>query len=233
MFWKKKCKNCGSKLERKYDFCPYCGLDSRKKDGLLDEIDENKPMIENFGFGFNSSIFNKLVSKVANDLEKQFQNIDKMKFDEAKNKKNARVFPRGLSISISSNGSEPVINVRRLGDDAEDLGDISHKLQPKKQEMRKSIKHVRFTKEQEEKLRSLPKIEPSTLVRRLSNKVIYEIDLPGAKKEDVMISKFKESIEIKAFTKDKIFIKIIPVGLPILRYYINNGKLSLELKPEM
>ena len=96
-----------------------------------------------------------------------------------------------------------------------------------------SDKISQLTKEQEEKLRSLPKIEPSTLVRRLSNKVIYEIDLPGAKKEDVMISKFKESIEIKAFTKDKIFIKIIPVGLPILRYYINNGKLSLELSRKL
>jgi len=227
MFWKKKCSKCERKIERGYDFCPYCGFSARKKDGLLDEIDENKPEF----LGFNNSIFNKLVSKVAKDLERQFRSIDNMKFDEIKEKKNHKVLSRGLSISISSNGSEPIINVKRLGDDMEEIN--QDKSQDKKENAKKSIKQVRFTKEQEKKLINLPKIEPQTIVRRLSNKVIYEMDIPGAKKEEVMISKFKDSIEIKAFTEDKVFTKIIPVGLPILRYYINNGKLNLELKPDM
>lgn len=232
MFGKKKCSNCGRKTEKGYDFCPYCGSETKKKDGLLDEIDENmmeRDMMKGFGFNFNNSLFSKLVNKVAKDLEKQFQNANKTNFREI-NSKNPNIVSRGLSISISSNGSEPVIKVRNLGD----AGNMNFGEMPKKQESEnKQIKHMKFTKEQKNKLEKLPKVEPQTMVRRLSNKVVYEIDIPGAKKEDVIIQKFKNSIEIKAFAKDKVFIKIIPVGLPILRYSLDKGKLNLELKPEM
>ncbi len=230
MFGKKKCKKCGSKIEKSYEFCPYCGLELREKDGLLDEIDEKG--LGNFDFNFNNSIFSRLINKLSKDLEKQFQNTGNVRFNNVKNEKmrNPNIISRGLSISISSNGSEPVIKVRGLGDDSDRIN-VSEV--PQKREIKRSIKQIRLTKEQEQKLEKLPKIEPKTIVRRLSNKVIYEIDIPGARKEDILINKFKSSIEIKAFAKDKVFIKIIPVGLPILRHSLNNGKLNLELKPEM
>jgi hypothetical protein len=69
-------------------------------------------------------------------------------------------------------------------------------------------------------------------VRRLSDRIVYEIELPGVKASDIIINKLQNSIEIKAFTKEKAFFKLLPVALPILNYYMKQGKLVLELKPE-
>ena len=77
----------------------------------------------------------------------------------------------------------------------------------------------------------LPKHEPSANVRRLTDKIVYEIDVPGVKKEDIMITKLHNSIEIKAFAKDKAYFKLIPISLPIIKSELKNGKLILELKP--
>ena len=64
----------------------------------------------------------------------------------------------------------------------------------------------------------------------MSNKVIYEIELPGVKStEDVSIIKLENSIEIKAVTKDKSYFKLLPIKLPISGYKVADEKLILEL----
>ena len=66
-------------------------------------------------------------------------------------------------------------------------------------------------------------------MRRLSNKVVYEIEIPEVAEEDVSIIKLENSIEIKAISKDKSYKKLISIDLPIKSYKITNGKLILEL----
>jgi hypothetical protein len=67
----------------------------------------------------------------------------------------------------------------------------------------------------------------------LTNKIVYEIDLPGVTNvKDVIINRLENSIEVKAFAKDKAYFKLIPLSLPIERYHLKEGKLVLELKPE-
>jgi hypothetical protein len=66
----------------------------------------------------------------------------------------------------------------------------------------------------------------------MTNKIIYEVDLPGVKNEkDIIITKLENSIEIKAFTKDTAYLKLIPISLPIKNYFLEKNKLILELTP--
>ena len=88
-----------------------------------------------------------------------------------------------------------------------------------------------FNKEQNQKFQELPREEPPTKsVRRLSNRVIYELEISEVNSvEDVAISRIQNSIEIKAVGKTKSYFKILPVGLPVLKYELEKGILSLEL----
>ena len=74
MFWKKKCKACGSKVEKSYDFCPHCGSGLKEKQGLLDEIEE---MNEDNGFGFGMNIGSLPFDKILNQAMKELPSIMK------------------------------------------------------------------------------------------------------------------------------------------------------------
>ena len=86
-----------------------------------------------------------------------------------------------------------------------------------------------FSEKNMQKLLTLPRTQPSTQVRRLSNKIIYEIDVPGVESlNDVSISQLENSVEIKAVGKDKVYSKLIPINLPINDHKFSKGKLILE-----
>jgi HSP20 family molecular chaperone IbpA len=79
--------------------------------------------------------------------------------------------------------------------------------------------------------RGLPRKEPESNVRRLSDKVVYEISVPGVKsRQDISISKLENSIEVKAYSKEVCYIKTIPLKVDVLNYKIKDGTLFLELK---
>jgi len=233
MFGKKKCKRCGKKIDKKFDFCPYCGnrttdlLEDKEDWGMLGKNDFISQEIM-LPAGLNS-IFGSLMS----NLEKQFKDIDKEFGKMEKNEvKTEKKFPGiiktgGISISIStSNNRLPIIKVNSMGNIPE--------FQEKTREMKRTIKEIEpksLSEENIKKFSKLPRKEPNTNVRRLSDKVIYEMDLPGVKSiKDVSIIKLENSIEIKAVAKDKAFFKLIPINLPIANYKISDGKLVLELE---
>ncbi len=94
------------------------------------------------------------------------------------------------------------------------------------------VRKIRISEEMEKKLSLLPREEAETSVRRLSQKIVYEIALPGVQKlEDIIISKLESSIEIKAIAPDKIFFKLIPLNSPLLGYGLKDGKLVMEFRP--
>jgi HSP20 family molecular chaperone IbpA len=97
----------------------------------------------------------------------------------------------------------------------------------------KEVKSKSFDNLSSEKLKKfskLPKEEPKTNIRRLSNKVIYEVDLPGVKSaKDISILNLEKGIELKAVSEKKAYLKSIPITLPILAYKLSKGKLFLEL----
>ena len=80
------------------------------------------------------------------------------------------------------------------------------------------------------KFGDFPKKEPDTNIRRFSDRVIYELNMPGLKSEKEMsIVKLENSIEIKTLAHEIIYMKIIPISLPITDFKIAEDKLVLEL----
>lgn len=223
----KKCPRCARKLSKEFDFCPYCGLDfrmekmqEREKDyGLLGR-DDLTSSLPNFGITLPSGLGN-LFSSLLKEVDKQFKELDR---DMTKEKQEIRKIKpaSGISISIStSNGKEPEIKVRKFGEENT------------KQEKEIKIEKPVISDKEARKLSKLPRKEAKTEVRRMSNKIIYEIELPGVKNiKDIIINKLENSIEIKAFSRDKAYFKLLPVKLPITNYRLEDEKLVLELSPK-
>lgn len=211
MFKKKYCKNCRKKTNKNYDFCPNCGalINNQNEDfGLLgnQDIDSN---IKNFSTpifsGFSEKMLNKMLGSAMKMLEKEMQ-----KGIRQEN------FPK-TNIKLMINGKEIKLDERNNSNNAE-------------KQKKKSLPN-NFSQENLRKLSSLPKQEPQTQIRRLANKVIYEISLPEVKSiKDISIMKLETSIEIKALTKEKAYVKRIPINLPIINYNFIKEKLTLELE---
>ena len=213
MFNKKNCKKCGEKISGKFSFCPNCGnyLESNKEDwGMLGKDDsipeENFPQNNLFG-GISGKMFNKMLGGAMKMLEKELQ-----KEIRQPTKNNFELYINGKKI--------PTENIK-----------VTRKPTiTKKNVQEQSVSSTHFNKDSLKKFSELPKKEPSTNIRRLSNKVIYEMEIPGVKSiQDVSIVKLEKSIEIKALAKDKAYKKLIPIDLPLNKYSLNGQKLVLEL----
>lgn len=235
MFKKKIQCHCGKKIDASFSFCPYCGVDLKAKlerDKARDE--EIKTMMKEVEEAFNMPFFmkfpfEKIVKQLVKDIDKQFH-----EYDEMLSNKKVKVTPEnisGISISINqSQGGEPVIEVKQFGPGHRQGVEISEK---KEREVpTKRLPNARISEAQAARLAKLPRQEPETKIRRLTDKIIYEISLPGVKEEkNIIINKLQNSIEIKAFAKDKAYFKLIPIGLPIKDYKLTKETLILELKP--
>ncbi len=231
MFNKKKCKRCGESINNKFDFCPYCRTPLKNEE----EIEEGWGMLgkNDFQDPFQNSLdeiklpigMNIIFNSLMKNLEKEFRNIDKEMGRETKEMRDPRIRKSGISISISTSGNRPPeIKVNQFGGIPGEFNEFEKQIKPK-QTIQES-----FNEDRIKKFSKLPREEPSTNVRRFSNKVVYEIELPGVKStEDVSIIKLENSIEIKAVTKDKSYFKLLRIKLPIIDYKVSDGKLILEL----
>src|SRR3989338_10844011 len=218
MFNRKRCKRCDGKISKDYNFCPYC------RTPLEDGFDD-----DNWGFlGRNDSlegmnvplVFNHLFNSLIKNLNNQFKELE---IQTRSQQKKPEIKKGGISISISTSGNRPPeIKVTSFGNVPE--------FKQKEKRMEEKTKVLKLPLSDSKKFSGMPKKEPETNIRRLSNKVVYEINMPGVKSiEDISIIQLENSIEIKAFAKDKVFHKIIPINLPISDYNLSKGKLVLEL----
>jgi HSP20 family molecular chaperone IbpA len=223
MFKKRICPKCGKKIDEKDSFCPHCGnkMHSEEEEGrdwgMIGKDDFASIGNEiKLPIGFNA-IFNSIMKNMSKELSEQ---LSRNNF-QPEEKQPKKMKKDGISISISTFGNgPPKIKVTQLGE------------KPKMEvhEQKEKLKPNTFTKEKIKKLASLKREEPRTNIRRLSNRVIYEIEIPGVKSlEDISIIKLENSIEIKAISKDKAYVKVIPINLPITNYNLSEGKLVLEL----
>lgn len=251
----KKCPRCKNKVLKNYSYCPYCSLElaRKEKDGLLDNIEEEFNKLENESIGDIETLtkeigksmgldfidkfpFNQIVKKLSKDIEKQFKDIDKeMAIKRGSNvkeqvtrKNGAEIrrtdFPGGFSIQIRMGGT-PTSVIKPMP--VQQAHTKQQTIKPAKNSFRE------FDEKGKERLSKLPKEEPETKVRRLTDTVIYEINLPGVKSlKDVTVNQLENSIEIKAISKDRAYFKLIPVALPLKRYHLKDGSLILELRPQ-
>jgi hypothetical protein len=210
-----KCEICNSKVNDKYSFCPYCGsslIDEEaelKEFGMLGKNDISKDELEKDqfsqqGFGITDKLISSLVNSLAKNLDKQFKSIDK---DFAKQMNNAQIksFPNGIKIRIG----------------------------PPQTKTEKNKSNNVITSEQIERMSTLPRSTAKTNVRRLSNKVVYELNTPGIESpQDVFVSKTESGYEIKAIGSSKVYVNNLQIDLPMKGFSVSENKLLVEFKTE-
>lgn len=204
--FRKKCENCGEEIKTGWTFCPNCG----------DQLKEDSPIFS------HESIFD--------DIDNEFKRIDKMfgsdffgfpKFDMKMPKGSG-----GVSVTITSGtGKEPKVNVKTSGSYKHLEPEIKRKLGVKP-----AIEEV-----EEEPVKKVSKVteEPETKIKTIGNKQTIQIKLPDVKNlKDIEIKKLEQSLEIKAFSKDKTYFKLIPIpkNSEILNKEFKNNVLKIEIK---
>lgn len=211
----KKCNNCNEKIIGKYNFCPSCGNSTKNignnELGMLGNNDfeeTQSPMGETFIEKMGGKMINKMFENAIKMIEKEM--TKEMKRQQNPNPKNSQ---KG-NFQLFINGKK--INVSEV--------------QPKKEKKVVEENPIELPNEPLKDYSKFTKKEPKTNVRRLSDKVIYEVSMPGIKSEkDISIVNLENSIEIKGVGKEVAYQKILPVNLPVTGYNLSKGKLVLEL----
>lgn len=207
---KRKCPGCAEKIEKKFNFCPWCGHSVKKYReeadfGLLgrsDDIEQNKNNFNNqlklpFGLG-------KMVDSLIKQLEKELSGMEGQSGN----------FPKGFNIRIQTQRPNQA-----------PMAPLNQKRAPQNF-VRKNISVDELNRR-----KTLPKKEAESKVRRLSDKIIYEIETPGVKsKDDIVITKLEQGFEIKVYAKDVCYTKIIPLQVDIDGYSFKKDKVFVELK---
>ena len=198
-----KCPGCAKKIERKFNFGPYCGLSFKKQKegedfGMIGRDDFAQDFMQGselkMPFGLD-----KVMSSLVKQLEKQMSNNN-----------NNSPMPRGFKIQIST--GKPQVQ----------------KVHPQKPAQ---IQQFQVSPEESEKRQKLPKIPAESRVRRLADRIIYEIPVPGVNsKKDVVITKLAEGLEIKAYSNNRCYVKSIPLKVEIIGYSLKDDILFVEFK---
>ncbi len=212
MFKKKKCQNCGEKVEGKNKFCSNCGFklngeSNQNEDwGLLGKDDSSEDFFGNSLFnGFTGNMLNKILGNTMKMFEKEMQRVQ-----------SSSVRPR-TNFELFINGKR--IDPRNIK--------VTRKAVQKQSQKKESIE---LPSKKLEDFIKLPQETPKSNIRRFADKVIYEIEVPGVKSiENVSINQIGNSIEIKATSKTKAYFKVINISLPIVSYNLEKDKLVLEL----
>lgn len=219
MFKKKSCKKCGEKVTEKFLFCPNCGnllnKKGKKKDfGMLGEDD----FIDEFE-SIQNSLFKGAGGKMVGKMFEGIMKIVEKEMEKEANKRNTK------------NSQKPKTNFQLfINGEKIDNFKTNFPANQKIKEQEKEVPALILPQNNLKKFSDLPKNEPKTDVRRFSDRVIYEINIPGVKSlKDISIIRLENNIEVKAVTKNKAYNKLIPVNFPISDYNFTKGKLVLEL----
>lgn len=241
----KKCPKCNSKVKKGYDFCPHCGTnfisDSREIDdknyGFLGKKDEDN--FENaFGEMHLPFAFRAMLKPLLKELDKQMNEMNKQ-VRQPKNELGNKVPFKSISSSmplasfsvyISGPGQKPV-KISAMTNRKEIISGNGSKKTVSVGNTENLISGLpKFDFSLQDKIKKLPKKEPETSVRRLSDKIVYELDMPGVKSmKNININQVENGFEIKSFSDKEVFVKKLVLGLPLLGYSFKEGKFSLEL----
>jgi hypothetical protein len=209
-----KCENCRKKISEEYSFCPHCGdslIDEeqyQKDYGLLgkeNNSDDHPHELTNFGI--TDKLIGSIMSSLMKNLDKQFKQLDK---DPNTNfeKTEIKNFPNGIRIKIGQSA-------------------------PVKKKKQKDFFRREISEEQLSKISKMPRIKAETKVKRLNNRVIYELSAPGIQSpQDIFVSKLESGYEIKAIGNKKIYVNSLPVNLPLKGFSFNNNKLFVEFSDQ-
>lgn len=214
MFFKKKskketrCESCSEGVDENYSFCPHCGfsfldpMDEIRNFGMLGRTDETNNLGASINF-LNMGLTEKIISSIMQNFMKNMNS--QMKRNNKENMPEIQSFPNGIKIKIGL--------------------PVQRKKPVKKSENDSQM----LTKEQLEKMSTLPRATAKASIRRLPDKVIYEVSALGIESpQDIFISKTESGYEVKAIGKNKIYTNNLPINLPLKGYSINEKGLSFE-----
>ncbi len=220
-----KCGSCGEEVSEEWEFCPRCGARIRKNDMFSDAFDMMEKEMSRLG--------NDL-SDMDNPLEKNFEVFDLSPF--------FRKRPRGSGFSIKitrGSGKKPSVSVKTFGDvNRKDIEKEMRKMgigkspEPEGSEINREDSPERTTGEPETS--EAPKVteEPETEVRRVGDRIVVEIKIPGVKEtKDIHITSLENSVEVKAIAGKKAYFKILtkPPDSSVVNKDFSEGVLRLEL----
>ena len=201
---KKKCPSCAKKIERKFNFCPYCGVSFKTRDeqanfGMLGRNDSGEKVVEELKLPFG---MNKIMNSLVKQLESQLGGMDLG---------DGQGIPRGVKIRVA----------RGPG-----MGQVIQKMPE-----RKVMDVPRVSDEENERRAGLPKVEVESRIKRLGNTIIYEIETPGVKKKgDVVLTELATGLEIKAYSRDKCYVKFIPLKVEVVAYDVRDQRVIVEIR---
>ena len=202
--FKKKCRGCAEKVDKKFRYCPHCGASlkagSEEDFGMLGSNDAGQVQ-EDLKLPFGVE---KIMGGLIKQLEKQIGNMEV-------DKKTG--MPKGFKIQI---GRMPT-------------GSMGPQVVQRQAQERKDV--VIVSEKEAERRANLERVNAESRVKRLGDVIIYEIEAPGVlKKDDVVITELETGIEIRAFAKDKCYVKIIPLKVEILGMRIDREKVFVEMR---
>lgn len=219
------------KSSKEFEFCPHCGTTFSKSPNEIDQEKKDFGMLGKRDKLENSSAINFTNIPNLNNLD--INNIDLKNLDNLGIK-----LPFGFNKLFKQLVKELDKQFKELDKSISerDNNGINIRIETnipgfEEQEIKEATKKNYVTEEIAKKLSKLPRKEAEAKVRRLSDKIIYEVSMPGVKSlKDVIINRLENSIEIKGITTKELLTKNIPVNLPIQKYSLKNGKFLLELK---
>ncbi|NPE26929.1 hypothetical protein HNV12_02915 [Methanococcoides sp. SA1] len=199
----KKCRGCGEKVERKFNYCPWCGAGlkagAKRDSGMIGSSDVGNLFQGEAKLPFG---LNKMVGSLVKQLEKEMGNMDLG---------NVRGVPKGFKIQIGGKMPNGVI--------------------PQKVEAKKKIENVIVSEAEGKRRRKLKKVDAISKVKRFGDLIVYEIEAPGVMdKKDVVISELESGLEIRAYSKDVCYVKVIPLKVEVLRWAVKGEKVLVEMK---
>ncbi len=198
-----KCMKCKSKVKDSFDFCPYCGLDLRNPE----EDMRNFGALGKNNFVSGAPLVGGLGGLGISDkmISSIFNSLMKSLEKQMKNSQmdgaNVQNLPNGIRIQFGV---------------------------PQQKQQQKAVRKG-ITPEQIKRMEGLPRVEAKSSVRRLSDKIVYELGASGIESpEDVFISKLESGYEVKAIGKKKVYVNSLPVDLPLKGIRIDGKTLSVE-----
>ncbi len=199
---RKSCPGCAKGIKKEFNYCPFCGIS-------LKEIAEQ----ENFGLLGRDDYSPKLpirdeqkipfgLGKIVDSLARQLEKqMGSVNFENLFNGMNNSGFKIKISTTAETQEEEEQPVQKKIS----------------KEEIKRRIK--------------LPRVDANSRFRRLSDKIVYELEVPGVNSlENVEIKELESGFEIKAYSKKECFVKFIQLKSEIKNFYIEGGKLFVELK---
>lgn len=203
---KNRCQNCNRKIKKSYNFCPECGRilkqEAQEEWGMLGKNDAitQQDELAMMLQGMGGGVLGKMLNQTMKILEKEIAK----EASSQENKSHMKIMINGQEIPMKekSKSKTPV------------------KIMP-----------IDFSGESQKKFSKLKKVEPKTKLKRLGDKIIYELDTPGVESiKDISIIRLEKGLEVKAVSKNKAYQKAIKIDLPLTKYQLLNGIITLELE---